>query len=416
MVSMLRLQRYHFFCIYKSFFTPTELTFFRSIVICPIVNCPIVKLQNLHYLCTHITVAVNIYTEIKDIDASSWRSLLTRSAVATWFQTLEAYRFYASLPQEMTPFVFAIEEGSQDSPISAESAENTDTDTSLRTHKDRHATLTGVIVGYITRERSALKQYFSRRAIIIGGPLLDENISEEALVALLHAVRSNLQQRAIYIETRNFHDYSPWRSIFEQCGFTYQPHLNYQIDCTADALQRMKSNRRRQVRKAFANGATIREADNEQQVQAFYHLLHQLYRTRIKTPLPSQTFFLTLYHQQAAKFLLVYHQDTIIGGIVCPILGQDTIYEWFVCGLNKEYRQQYPSVLATYAAIQYATTHGIATFDMMGAGTPDIPYGVRTFKARFGGQEVEHGRYCAINHPRLYRLGVAVIRLLHHFY
>ena len=124
-------------------------------------------------------------------------------------------------------------------------------------------------------------------------------------------------------------------------------------------------------------------------------------------------FFLQLFHTQGTKFLLVKYQDTIIGGIVCPILGNRTLYEWYICGLDKQYRQQYPSVLATYAAIEYTAAHGIASFDFMGAGTPDTPYGVRTFKSRFGGIEVENGRFLYVCKPGLYRIGQLAVRLLH---
>ena len=45
--------------------------------------------------------------------------------------------------------------------------------------------LTGVIVGYTTQEKNPIKQYFTCRSIIIGGPLLDEHIGNDALSALL---------------------------------------------------------------------------------------------------------------------------------------------------------------------------------------------------------------------------------------
>ena len=58
--------------------------------------------------------------------------------------------------------------------------------------------LVGVCVGYVTKANSALKQFFTRRAIIIGGPLLAEDISDEELSALLNAVKNlpSLQGRA----------------------------------------------------------------------------------------------------------------------------------------------------------------------------------------------------------------------------
>ena len=51
---------------------------------------------------------------------------------------------------------------------------------------------------------------------------------------------------------------------------------------------------------------------------------------------------------------------------------------------------------------------------MMGAGTPDVEYGVRDFKAEFGGEMVEHGRFRKIAKPILYKIGILGIKMLKH--
>ena len=45
-----------------------------------------------------------------EIDPQQWQALVEQSPYATWFQTKEAYEFYASLPEEMEPFAIGIEE------------------------------------------------------------------------------------------------------------------------------------------------------------------------------------------------------------------------------------------------------------------------------------------------------------------
>ena len=49
---------------------------------------------------------------------------------------------------------------------------------------------------------------------------------------------------------------------------------------------------------------------------------------------------------------------------------------------------------------------------MMGAGKPDEGYGVRDFKARFGGTMVEEGRFIHVSHPVLYSIGKIGVKLL----
>lgn len=341
------------------------------------------KIVPLPYL---FRMPITTFSTYQHIDMAAWEDLLQRTDTATWFQSPAAYRFYVSVPQELMPFAYSVEEDGR---------------------------LLGVIIGYITPTRGGVRRFFSRRAIILGGALLDKTISDEALGALLTVVRTGLQDKAIYIELRNFNDYSPWRSVFVVHGFDYQPHLNYRIDCTdlPHAMQRMKSNRRRQVRKALRNGAEVAEAASVDEVKELYSLLRRLYRKRIKTPCPSWVFFEGLYRAGAAVFLVVHYRGQVIGGMVCPILLGKTIYEWFVCGLDREYREQYPSVLATYGAMVYANRHGLPLFDMMGAGVPQQPYGVRAFKARFGGTELEYGRFCCVCRPLLYHIGKSAIDL-----
>lgn len=320
-----------------------------------------------------------------DIDPQQWQALVDSSPYATWFQTKEAYEFYAAVGGELIPFALGIEENGH---------------------------LTGVIVGYTTQEKNPIKQFLTRRAIIIGGPLLDKNISDESLKILLLAVKRLLKD-AIYIETRNFNDYTQWRFIFDQCGFAYQPHLNFHQDCTKEnILSSMSESRRRQIKKAIKNGVEIVEASSIEEVKAFYDILFDLYRNKIKTPLFAWTFFKDFYIQSYGKYFLVKYQDTIIGGIMCPILQGKAIYEWFVCGLDDVYKNQYPSVMATYAAIEYANKHNIPLFDFMGAGKPNEAYGVRDFKARFGGEQVEHGRFLCVRKNLLYAIGKFVVKLL----
>ena len=49
---------------------------------------------------------------------------------------------------------------------------------------------------------------------------------------------------------------------------------------------------------------------------------------------------------------------------------------------------------------------------MMGAGKPGEDYGVRDFKAQFGGNLVEHGRFLHVCRPVVYWLGNKAIAFL----
>lgn len=322
-----------------------------------------------------------------DIDPHQWQSLVERSPYATWFQTPEAYRFYASVHNEMTPFAFGIE---------------------------RDGELRAVVVGYVTKEKNPLKQFFTRRAIIIGGPLIGEHATETDVEQLLRVTSSELKSQAIYIETRNFHDYSRWKSVFEASGFTYQPHLNFHVDTTSVEVvdKNLGKSRKRDIRTTIRDGVTPVMNPTIDQVREYYAILKDLYTTKVKTPLFSWHFFEQLYHTENGRFILTEYQGKIIGGTVCVVLPNKAVYEWFVCGLDGVYEHIFPSSYATYLGIRYAAENGCQIFDMMGAGKPEEAYGVRDFKARFGGEQVEHGRFLCVRKPLLYWVGKMGVKML----
>lgn len=254
------------------------------------------------------------------IDRQQWGKLVWTSETGTWFQSPEAYDFFASLPALMKPFVYGVEKDGK---------------------------LCAVCVGYVTKERSAIKQFFTRRAIIIGGVVMAADCAKGDIVNLLNHIRRDLESKTIYIETRNFNDFSPLKEAFETAGFTYQPHLNFHVDPSTNNLS---DNRKRQLKKS---DATTELAVSESEIQEWYQVLSELYRTKVKTPLWPIEFFLEAYRQNIAKFLLVKHERRIIGGSMV-VADERTLYEWFECGLNAEYKDQYPSVMVTYAGIQLA--------------------------------------------------------------
>ena len=333
----------------------------------------------------------------EQIDQQQWQTLVDQSPTATWFQTPEAYEFYTSVSTELLPFALGIEE-------------------------DGH--LTGVIVGYTTQETNPIKQLLTCRSIIIGGPLLANDISETALAELLNAVTqcpaSRLSPFAsrltnpIYIESRNFHDYSKWRNIFEANGFAYQPHLNFHVDTSSVEVvdKNLGKSRKRDIRTTIRDGVTPVYQPTIEQVKQYYQILQNLYTTKVKTPLFSWNFFEQLHRTEHARFILTEYQGRIIGGTVCVELPNRALYEWFACGEDGVYDHIYPSCYATYLGIKYAAESGCQIFDMMGAGKPEEAYGVRDFKAKFGGEMVEHGRFLCVRKPLLYWIGKIGVKLL----
>ena len=323
---------------------------------------------------------------INNIDRKEWRALVATAVTGTWFQSPEAYEFYASMPELFKPFVVAV----------------------------KREELRAVCVGYVNVEKSAIKQALTRRAIIVGGPCLADDCNDVEVETLMKAVRKELKSDAIYVECRNFNDYSKWKTAFAAAGFEYVPHLNFHIDTSSMEIvdANLGKSRKRDIRTTIREGVTVIEHPTDEQVCEYYKVLDNLYRTKVKTPLFPLSFFLALNKHKDGRLLLMEYQGRIIGGTVCVEQANKCVYEWFVCGEDGVYPHVFPSCYATYAGIKYAAEHNCPRFDMMGAGKPDEAYGVRDFKAKFGGAEVEHGRFLCLMKPLLYKVGALGVKIL----
>ena len=333
---------------------------------------------------------IRVLTKYEDIDINQWNDLLfNRSSVASFFQSPESYNFHSRF-KWMDTLVFGVDEDKK---------------------------LVGIAVVTIYHEGKGIMRQLTSRAIINGGPLLADDISSECVTALLLAIKKQLRHRCIFIETRNYKDYSQWKDTFDACDFNYKPHYNFHIDTSQPkaAWERFQKSRRRTIRRATEAGAYISECEqgNTEEPTKFYSILSDLYKIKIHKPLPPIEFFIELARQPFGKVFIIHNPDgEIIGGQVCVILKNKAIYAWYCCGLDHDHTYYHPSVLANYAGIKYAVENNIPLMDMMGAGSPgDNGYGVREFKAQFGGQLVEHGRFLFLCNPLIYHLGKWVITL-----
>ena len=319
--------------------------------------------------------------EIKKIE---WQELLAESPYANAFQTEEMYNFLSSLDC-LRSFLSYV--------------------------RNSEGKLTCLAVGYIQAEKG-IKKHFSRRAIIQGGVLISPEATNEDVKNLLTDIKKQTSS-AIYVEIRNNSDYSKYKSAFEEVGFDYKPHLNCIIDCSnADtALKNMNESRRRQVRIATEAEYEVKMAETEAEVDEFYHLLANHYKTKVKKPIFPKEFFAEIVSQKVGEIMLIKIKGKVVSGMLQLMHGR-TVYDYYVFGLDTQHANNYPSVLAYWETIKRASALGYTTFDTMGAGTPNVPYGVRDFKLRFGSRLVEHGRFLSINKPFLYKLGALAIKLI----
>jgi len=336
-----------------------------------------------------------IQTSFSELNYKSWIDFVNNNPQSTVFQSIDVHELFDQT-EKMKPVI-----------IVASNKTN----------------IYGTLIGVIIKEYSGKIGFFTSRTVVYGGPLIHPEIDnkEEVLDALLKGLIKAVKNKTIFIQFRNFFDWSEYKQTFTRNGFKYLDRLNFIVDTSNESIvkKRISKSKLRQIKKGHDSGAKIIEPESISQVKEFYALLHNLYKHKVKKPLPRWSFFENFYKQtkngKLGMIRLIEYNNKIIGGILSPITIEKVIYEWYICGLDQEYKHCYPSVLATWAAIDYALKNNITYFDFMGVGVPDKDYGVREFKSKFGGDMVNYGRFGRINNKFLYtitEIGYNILSLL----
>jgi serine/alanine adding enzyme len=272
----------------------------------------------------------------------------------------------------------------------------------------------GRLVGLLFSD-SGIKGYLSRRCIVWGGPVISDDVLDRNKVfeILMISFIEKLKGKTIYIEFRNIFDCSDFNSLFNSYGFQFCEHLNFisLLDNEDSVKKRINRSKMQQIKKSLNSGAEIIETRDVSEISEFYKLLTELYKKKVKTPLPRLDYFLNLSKYNVGIFLLIKFQNKIIGGLIIGAYNE-VVYAIYSCGEDGKYKDVYPSVLAFWGGLEYGLKNGLKYFDFLGAGKPNEDYGVREFKSKFGGELVNYGRYSLVLNKVLFAIGKFGVKIL----
>ena len=243
----------------------------------------------------------------------------------------------------------------------------------------------------------------SSRSIFYAEPLCYDNpASVLALQQLLDVHVASVRRTVLYCEIRPLFASGPEREAIESCSYEYLEHLNYLVDVTK-SLRELWASLHRTARQAISQcqrkGLAVREVEAERAVDQLYPLLQQSF-DHSGIPLADKSLFEAaarkLHPHGLVKFFAAYEGPTPVAMDVL-LTFKDRVYFWYA-GVNRSTSGS-PCSLLRWHEIQWAHENGYAVCDMGGAGWPGIPYGVRNFKRKFGGQLVQYGRFRKVNAP-----------------
>ena len=193
------------------------------------------------------------------------------------------------------------------------------------------------------------------------------------------------------------------KSILAAKGYGYEDHLNILVNLEKSDSELWKdvhANRRNKINRARKNGLQFRLLSDEHALTQAYAVLKDVYR-RARMPLPDLSLFKNLNDlpgkENPLRLFAAFDKENI-AGIMIALCYRERIYEWYVGGEQK-YFDKYPNDMIPWEVFLWGKSHGYKVFDFGGAGKPGVPYGVRDFKLKFGGELVNFGRFQKVHNP-----------------
>ena len=328
---------------------------------------------------------IQLITDLSKIDTRAWTAFVMDHPDGSVFHLPVVYEIYKETPGNYPVLLLATNQNNK---------------------------IKGLILVAVISDFGKWNTIFNSRAIIYAGPLIENDLEDKAtlLDQLLTHLISYLKKRSLFIEFRNFSDFNEFKEVYSKNRFVFRPWLNFTLNSInlPDFINRFSTSKKRQVIKSIKAGAIVRPVESMSEVETVYQHLTDLYKNKIKKPLPPLEFFRNIYSLATIKnegvILVVVFNNMIVGGMVAMITPGKTLYEWYIFGLDKNFKMIHPSVMATWGGIDYGSKHGLKKFDFMGIGQPDSDYGVRDFKMRFGGELHTFGRFIRINNRFLFNI------------
>ena len=242
------------------------------------------------------------------------------------------------------------------------------------------------------------------RAVAYGGLMYGADADDHAPLALLLDAYRNVQHRELFTELRHQQEVEAYQEVLGAHGFVLEPHQNFlvRLDLPLEQVWRnIHKSARKKIRQAQNKHALkILELRDRGLLPHWYTLLHKTY-AHARIPLADRSLFEAaldiLVPKGMAQFLLGQVDGECVAASVA-LLYKDTIYGWYR-GFDRAYSAYLPNDLMVWHLLRWGVENGYRIFNFGGAGRPGQKYGPYRFKAKFGGELVNHGRSVYIHHP-----------------
>mgnify|MGYP000879408146 CR=1 FL=1 len=257
---------------------------------------------------------------------------------------------------------------------------------------------------HISISTGVLKKLTTRTVVFGGALCVEGQAGRQGLHDLLVEFRLHARIVSLFTEIRNVSEPNGILPVLSESGFRYEEHLNYLINLQGPVeavFDRIGSRTRQHIRRAIKrNRVRVAEVREREQIRICYDLLQKTYGLA-NVPLADISLFHAAFDQLAAKqmarFTLAF-VDEEPAAVSVELIYKDVIYGWYG-GVDRRFTPNAPNELMMWHVLEWGCKNGYRIYDFGGAGKPDEKYGVRDFKAKFGGVLVGYGRNVWVARP-----------------
>lgn len=256
---------------------------------------------------------------------------------------------------------------------------------------ERENKILGLALGEISCE-SVRFLGLSRRTIFYAEPIYNGELHN--LDILLKDVKQLSKGLFVQIRLNNYLSKEE-ELIYTNNGFKREDHLSAIIELTdKDTVwNNFYKDKKKGIRKAVNNlKIEIRERSNGEGIELFYDLLAQLYK-RKRHSLKSKEYFQNIikYGKGKIRILFAYYQGEPIATQLFSLF-KDRMKAIYTATL-RGHLDKHAGDLLIWKLIEIGFENKIKVFDFGGGGNPNIKYGPREYKERFGAQFINTGRW-----------------------
>ncbi len=322
------------------------------------------------------------------INKQKWLKFVNNHSKGNVFQLPFMYEIYKGT-EDYKPFVFAL--------------------------YDVNDEIIGILVG-TSISYFGISSVFTSRNIISGGPIVRNN-DQKLITYLLDHYNARESSKILFTEIKNFNEQLNENDAYQASSYKFESHLNFLIDLSVSKdkiWSRINRSRKKSIKKAEKLGVYFSEIDikDTQKLSKAYLIIQDVYH-RAKLPLPKIDIFKNAVNNsdknsQLKIFSVIFEEEII--GVRFTLIYRDYIYGWYAGSYSKFYKYS-PNELLAWKTLEWGHDNGYKTFDYGGAGKPNIPYGVRDFKSKFGGILVNFGRYEFVHKPLIMSVAKIVFSL-----